>query len=132
MKEPTPESIETTENFHKAMTEFLQQQENEPQKTTINRLFYNQDGSLIRISDEEPAEGDLWIEIDAGDFYSKYSILYNFLKVIDGKLVNTKTPSKHVNQTQLVPGDTWHADDDNRLIIGEPGVNTSGWSRKAD
>ena len=98
----------------------------------ITKLIYDADGKVVDITDEEPRPGLQWIPIDRREFEAKYvSALNPTIRIIDGKIVQL-IPDEQANTTQLVPGDTWHADDDNRLITGEPGDNTSGWSRKTD
>lgn len=99
----------------------------------ITKLIYDDDGKIVDITDEDVRRPGLrWIAVDRKEFETKYvSALNPTLRIIDGKIVQL-IPDEQANTTHLVPGDTWHADDDNRLITGEPGANTSGWSRKTD
>lgn len=108
-----------------------QQEAAKPPEPSVFRLFYRPDGTLIKLSDEIPQDGDLYMEVNEQEFRKKHDIANIFLRVIDGKIVNIKQRDPAL-QTQLVPGDTWHADEEQRLIVGEPSVNTSGWSRKTD
>lgn len=129
MQDSTKALNETTENLLKAFNDFIA---NPPEvKKTVTRLIYDPtDGKILDITVGPVKDGESWIEID-NDLLPEYFSRIKYLRYIDGKIINTRVfnDSKTV---QLVPGDTWHADNEYRLITGEPGVNTSGWSRKTD
>lgn len=129
MKESTTASNETTKNFIKAVNDALA---NPPViKKLITRLVYEPaDGKLLHITVDDPKSGETWIEID-NSLIHQYNPSNKFLRVVKGKVVSIKQ-SNGAKTVQLVPGDTWHADKEYRLITGEPSVNTSGWSRKTD
>lgn len=128
MQDSTLASNETTENFLKALAEHLANPTTV--KKTITRLIYDPtDGQALHITVEPAKENEAWIEID-NKLWPQYAAQLKFLKYVNGKIINTRQIAG-ARTIQLVPGDTWHTDNDYRLIIGEPSVNTSGWSRKA-
>lgn len=128
MQESTKASIETTENFIQAFEDWIRSMRS---FSPVTRLLYDQDGAILGITEENPKDGELWIEIDRRDFESKYNASNIWLKLVDGKIVDTK-PKPKIREMLLVPGDTWYADDDYRLIVGESDGNNSGWSRRSD
>lgn len=103
----------------------------EPAPGPTWRLIYNHDGTIVGLSADKPKDDELYVVIDLKEFQSKYEISNKWLRYIDGKIVDTK-PIDKPKEHQLVPGDTWHVDNDNRLIVGGNDGNNSGWSRKTD
>lgn len=90
------------------------------------------DGRLLNLTEESPKPGEKWIEVDRAEVEKTYGGIVNlYLRVIDGKLIRLE-PDDPALTVQLTPGNTWNADNEYRLITGEPGVDTSGWSSKTD
>ena len=122
----TQASRETTENFFKALEEISK---NPPETyPLVSKLLYSEDGSIIDITDEREPNG-LWMQIDRKDFESKHGAgPYAWLRLIDGKIVDERPEIDNTKKVGLVPGDTWHADREFRLILG--GADTDGWSKR--
>ena len=122
----TQASNETTENFLRALDEL---RANPPQiYPLVSKLLYSEDGSIIGITDEREPQGQ-WMQVDRREFESKHGQgPYVWLKLIDGKIVDERPEIDNTKKLGLVPGDTWHADREFRLILGSD--DTDGWSKR--
>ena len=132
--EPTKESIETTENFYKALEELAAQPTPEIKLPPCRLVYDSADGTILKLTEEQAQEGETWVEVNRKEFEAKHGPIPNiYLRYINGEVVKVPRPSEiSADSHQLTPGDTWQADNEYRLITGEPSVNTSGWSRKTD
>ena len=122
----TQASKETTENFFKALDDLRK----DPPRVypLVSKLLYSEDGSIIGITDEREPQG-LWIEINRRDFESKHGLgPYIWLRLVDDKIVDERPLIDYTRKLGLVPGDTWHADREFRLILRSD--DTDGWSKR--
>lgn len=122
----TPASKETTENFFKALEDLGKN----PPKVypLVSKLLYSEDGAIIGITDEREPQGQ-WIQMDRRDFESKHGMgPYVWLKLVDGKVIDERPEVDHTKKLGLIPGDTWRADREFRLILGSD--DTDGWSKR--
>ena len=119
-------SNETTKNLYKALEELW----NNPPEVypLVSKLLYLDDGTIIGITEEREPNGP-WIQVDRKDFESKHGMgPYIWLRMIDGKIADERPISDNTKKLGLVPGDTWQADREFRLILGSD--DTNGWSKR--
>ena len=122
----TTASEETTKNFIEAMENYI----NNPtqRKPTVTKLLYRNDGTIIGLTEDSVSEDQLWIPADREEFETKYGSATHWLRVVDGKVIDTK-PKPTANKINLEPGNTWQADKTFRLIAGDESKDTDGWSK---
>lgn len=127
MTDSTQASIETTANFILAVEDYLN---NLPQHNpVISRLLYTEDGAILGVSEDQPPQGYLWQQIDRKKFEQEYGYgPYVWLKMQEGKIINTRPESNARHQMQLVPGSKWQADKMFRLILDSG--DTDGWQKR--
>lgn len=127
----TTASEETTKNFLEAIENYINNPPpRRPPLTT--KLLYRADGTIIGLTEDSVPEDQLWIPADRNEFESKYGAATQWLRVVDGKIVDTK-PKATANKLNLESGDTWQADKAFRLVVGkENSKDTNGWSKKSD
>jgi hypothetical protein len=127
MTNSTQASIETTANFITAVEDYLN---NPPQHNpVISRLLYTEDGAILGVSEDQPPQDYLWQQIDRKKFEQEYGHgPYIWLKMQDGKIINTRPESNNQRQLRLVSGSKWQADKMFRLILDSG--DTDGWQER--
>lgn len=127
----TTASEETTKNFIEAIENYIN---NPPpaRAPAVTKLLYRKDGSIIGLTEDSVSEDQPWIPADRKEFESKYGAATHWLRIVDGKIVDTK-PKSSTNKINLEPGNTWQADKTFRLVVDEnDNGDTDGWSKKSD